>query len=156
MGKYTEINKQMVVKFWFNWTKHGAVSYWLSCILSTYKVNNFLKSRREIQIVHFIYWGLLKKGPVGVGTKINEADGQVHWEKHYSFAQLGKKTKTSTYWQKLASLCKKNYLTTSLLLGYLWKPPKGAKSHTKLWREYRKNVVYVSDLGNLHFCSDWW
>ena len=88
----------------------------------------------EIQIVHFIYWGLLKKGPVGVGTKINEADGQVHWAKHYSFAQLGKKTKTSTYWQKLASLCKKNYLTTSLLLGYLWKPPKGAKRHTKLWR----------------------
>ena len=48
-------------------------------------------------LVHFIYWGLLKKGPVEVGTKINEADGQVHWEKHYSFAQLGTKTKTSTY-----------------------------------------------------------
>ena len=66
-------------------------------VQSRIKENNFLKSRREIQIVHFIYWGLLKKGPVGVGTKINEADGQVHWEKHYSFAQLGKKTKTSTY-----------------------------------------------------------
>ena len=26
----------------------------------------------------------------------------------------------------------------------------------KTIREYRKNVLYMSDIGNLHFCSDWW
>ena len=31
-GKYTEINKQSDVKFWLNWRKYGAVSYWLSCM----------------------------------------------------------------------------------------------------------------------------
>ena len=30
--KKTEINKQMVVKFWFNCRKYGAIFYWLSCI----------------------------------------------------------------------------------------------------------------------------
>jgi len=31
LGKNTEINKQSGVKFWFNWRKHGAVSYSFSC-----------------------------------------------------------------------------------------------------------------------------
>ena len=31
MGKNTDINKQSGVKFWFNWRKHGAMSYSFSC-----------------------------------------------------------------------------------------------------------------------------
>ena len=30
-GKNTEINKQSNVKFWLDFRKYGAVSYWLSC-----------------------------------------------------------------------------------------------------------------------------
>ena len=32
IDKNTEINKQMVVKVWFNCRKYGAIFYWLSCI----------------------------------------------------------------------------------------------------------------------------
>ena len=34
-GKFSQINKQSDVKFWLNWRKYGAVSYWLS-----YKTKN--------------------------------------------------------------------------------------------------------------------
>ena len=34
MGKNSEIRKQLMVKFWFHWSKDGAVSYSISCINS--------------------------------------------------------------------------------------------------------------------------
>jgi hypothetical protein len=39
LGKNTEINKQLHVKFWFNRKKNGAVSYLLSC--ATKRANYF-------------------------------------------------------------------------------------------------------------------
>ena len=50
IGKNAEINKQSDVKLWFNWRKHGTVSYLFSCN----------KPASQLAMTKFSLWSIFK------------------------------------------------------------------------------------------------
>ena len=59
MGKNSEISKQLVVKFWFNWSKHGAVSY--SLIFKELKIIWVMTKKKVVPLRLFWTLGYMTK-----------------------------------------------------------------------------------------------